>query len=65
MKKNTHSSSRKTTCIEKRLPTPEEFLNLKKGIKELRDKDAILPPEEDFALVVGRTAKITPPKQPK
>lgn len=38
---------------------------LKKGIKELRDKDAILPPEADFALVVGRTAKITPPKQPK
>lgn len=38
---------------------------LKKGIKELRDRDAITPPAEDFALVVGRTAKITPPKQPK
>lgn len=38
---------------------------LKKGVKELYDRDAILPPAEDFALVVGRTAKITPPKQPK
>lgn len=35
---------------------------LKKGIKELNERDAILPPAEDFALVVGRTAKITPPK---
>lgn len=36
---------------------------LKKAIRELNEKEAILPPEEPFALARGRTAKISPPKK--